>query len=46
MRRKKWEIPTILLLGGLLGFGVATYRNQVTGQAVAGDPCRESCQGR
>src|SRR5262245_6832168 len=38
MRAKKWEVLAILLLGGLLGFGVASYRSHFTGQAVAGGP--------
>src|SRR5437588_261851 len=45
MRAKKWEILTILLLGGLLGFGVATYRNQTTGQAVAGETGGKAVKG-
>src|SRR4051812_17448160 len=44
MRAKKWEVLAILGLGGLLGFGVATYRSQFTGQAVAGEPAGKSAK--
>ena len=33
MRVKKLECAVILLLGGLLGFGVASWRNVLPGQA-------------
>src|SRR5205814_9502271 len=45
MRARRWEVPGILLLGGLLGFGVATYRNQITGPAVAGEPGGKVAKG-
>src|SRR5947208_17179634 len=44
MRTKKWEVLAILVLGGLLGFGVATYRSHFTGQAVAGEPAGKSAK--
>src|SRR5689334_13010046 len=45
MRTKKWEVAAILLLGGLLGFGVATYRSYFPGQAVAGEPQAKAGKG-
>src|SRR5260370_10404024 len=45
MLTKKWEVLAILLLGGLLGFGVATYRNQLTGLAVAGEAGEKVAKG-
>src|SRR5207253_1879446 len=35
---KKWQFTVALLLAGLVGFGVATYRNLFPGQALAGEP--------
>jgi arylsulfatase len=45
MRTKKWEILAILVLGGLLGFGVASFRSHFTGQAVAGGPAGKTGKG-
>src|SRR4051812_32497434 len=35
---KKWQFIAALLLAGLAGFAVASYRNQSPGQASAGEP--------
>ncbi len=45
MRAKKWQMPAVLLLGGLLGFGVATYRNQIPAPAVAGETGGKTAKG-
>src|SRR5436309_5545884 len=34
MRTRKFEFAAVLLLGGLLGFGVATWRNFMPGQVA------------
>ncbi len=41
MRRRKWEIILYLFLGGLIGFGVATYRNFLPGQIAEAQEGKE-----